>query len=446
MRVSVEGTSSENRVFVHNLVTNSTKPSRKANDFFIIHQSRGINGATLPDEEFATQLQEVLKKEKMVSGRNPTVVRAYENEDGILQMFQQMSASIVVLVILSEDAIRTFAGDLQEQNTYLLLIQFALRLYDNCGVRVLGLNLVTCEDYEDVHAFIKFQGWTVRFNDIPHPSPWIQDSIAKSMKRLFAIQGISIDLDDWQFKVPTLFGSLYAAKDDLNATSWGSIIKIIPWKSIWGLLATFTYCFFFPVLGFFVSLLYSRFSKGSKRHKRAHFNTSLFGTGLSLVFIAVILTGITVFDLSQGALCSSDLKCETMVRAGDRWAKWCEVAINCNDDCYENQIMHWSQNFSFKCAKCVCQKIRIVSDEQQFIGDQEDCTNSKAQSWAAITIVVVVAAIVSLTVSIKRLNKQALIATEGLSLKQLTQRKSKRKLISSFTMRIRANSHKKSES
>jgi len=318
--------------------------------------------------------------------------------------------------------VQAFSGDLKEQNNYLLLIQFALQLHDACGVRILGLNLVATDQEQGVRAFIKFQGWQVRFSESPHPSSWIQDSIAKSMKRLFAIQGINVDLEDWEFKVPALYLSLYSAQDDLNATGWQSVLRIIPWKSIWGLLASFSYCFFIPLIGFLLSLCYWKFSRKSKRHKDAHLSTSLFGSGLSLIFIGAITMGWTVFNSVQGALCSSEIKCEVMIRAGDRWALWREHAKDCaiqQGVCYtatEVDYM-WSQSFSSECATCVCHSFR-TSDF--FYTGQKTCASTGGIGWAIVTAVIFILGFISIFVAVSRLQQQALVTTKRSSVFKFT--------------------------
>eukprot|EP00026_Physarum_polycephalum_P001795 Phypoly_transcript_01798.p1 GENE.Phypoly_transcript_01798~~Phypoly_transcript_01798.p1 ORF type:complete len:395 (+),score=31.47 Phypoly_transcript_01798:1614-2798(+) len=348
----------EHQEDIEESVVRSQNPSKKKYDFFIIYQSKDINGHTINDEEYALNLQTVLHEEKFME-RKAIVGISSEGPKDMMETFKKMSTSVVVLVILSEAAIQTFAkeAEVHEQNNFLLLIQFALKLHDACGVRILSLNLSAIDESDpNTKFFTKFEGWQVRFSDSPHPSPLIQDNIAKSMQRLFAIQGISIDLEDWEFKVPTLFTSLHSAQDDLNATGWPTSFKIIPWRPMWGILINFGLSFFLPMLGYSLSWIYRscRFSKKEQHKKDAHANISLFATGLAMFVVSAVSLGYTIIRSVKGALCSSNgVKCEVMVRAGDKWAVWRDYNAGCTCD-----TSSWSQEFPSDCAKCICDNIR----------------------------------------------------------------------------------------
>eukprot|EP00026_Physarum_polycephalum_P007362 Phypoly_transcript_07421.p2 GENE.Phypoly_transcript_07421~~Phypoly_transcript_07421.p2 ORF type:complete len:182 (+),score=24.80 Phypoly_transcript_07421:137-682(+) len=159
-------------VEIEKLLKKSCDPAYKSHEFFILYCSRGVDGRALPDAIFAEELKRTLVQEELMNGKTVDVASSSDTTEDIHQVFTNMSKSLVILVVFSEAALQTFAGDAHgfTQNNYLLCLQFALKLHDACGARVLGLNMVAVEEEEGGRSFIKFQGWCVRFSDVPHYS------------------------------------------------------------------------------------------------------------------------------------------------------------------------------------------------------------------------------------------------------------------------------------
>lgn len=67
----------------------------------------GVDGESLPDADFALTLQHFLEEEKLLNGKRARVTVVNETNTQIDQVFEQMSASVIVLVVFSEAALQS---------------------------------------------------------------------------------------------------------------------------------------------------------------------------------------------------------------------------------------------------------------------------------------------------------------------------------------------------
>jgi len=268
-----------------------------------------------------------------------------------------------------------------------------------------GLNLVQVQHEADKQHHVKFEGWAVKFDDVPHHSEWIQKSIAKSMEHIFKIQGVNVDAtEDWKYKIQGLFTVLLATQDDINASGWISIFWIVPWRSMGYLIWTFFYSFIFPCLGLMAVGLVYGFSKKSKAVKYSLLNVGLFSSGLNLLLIAVAFLFVSTLFTPPTKICNSLPECELYVMRGNVWASWQAYIYYC-PDCGDPTAM-WNQTgYTAECGACICSAYFDENGQKLAVGE---CDRTLTQGFKVLAIIFFVVGALVIGSAIYRLTRQTM--------------------------------------
>jgi len=339
---------------------------KKEFEFFVMYNSRGLDGSQLPDAAFATELRHKLQNEIKINGEHTRVGYADAAANNNMELvLQKMCRSFVILVVFSEATLRTFAGDATQgrQNDYLLMLQFASALFDERGVRIIGLNLMAIDRTAEEVKHFKCEGWLVQYKDIPHCSQWVNDSIKKTMDRIFAIQGIDVDPEDWDYRIPELCAGLYAFQDEISASGWISVFSIIPWKAMRILFWTFVVNFCCTCCGLCYACCVYGNNRTPKQHRHAILNVALFTNGLSVVIFGIVFAYLAGGYSPPAAICSGSPSCQLSVMSGNYWAVWRDVAgHNCTHSTVDQNSTVcgtlWTDDFTSDCAECVCRHLK----------------------------------------------------------------------------------------
>jgi len=243
-----------------------------------------------------------------------------------------------------------------------------------------------------VTVYSKCEGWSLPFSDVPHCSEWIQTKISDSMNKIFSIQGVTIDPDDWEYKLGEIFSSLYAFQDEFNASGWLSVFSIIPWKSMAFVVAPFFYSFFPPYIGLCYAQCFPCM-RLTKAKRDIAWNVALFSNGLCMALFGILFAIVAGQASRSAALCSDMQRCEVNVMAGNLWAVWNFYGQNCTCEA------DWSSDFTGDCAGCVCKTLRSKSSG--------GLCNSIVEPYIVCMLFCLVTGFLTAGAAISRLSKQA---------------------------------------
>jgi len=128
-----------------------------------------------------------------------------DGEDYEIQFVTAIKTSPVIILLISEAGISNIQNADQWQDNVLLEYELALAQYESENAVLLPLLVPTVRVIEGETFISKFKKFgTDQYPDAPHISPKSGKNIRATMKKLFGLQGIHVDVDNLEATLPLI--------------------------------------------------------------------------------------------------------------------------------------------------------------------------------------------------------------------------------------------------
>jgi len=132
-----------------------------------------------------------------------------EGEEYEKHFVSAITNSTIIVLLISEAGIANIQSADQWQDNVLLEYELALEQHESEKAFVLPLLIPTIKVVEGETYIVKFKKFgTDQYPDAPHKSPKSSKNVRETMKKLFSLQGVHIDLDNLDSPLPGIVEKL----------------------------------------------------------------------------------------------------------------------------------------------------------------------------------------------------------------------------------------------